>query len=106
MTLLVVTYKSCKANILLDDDIISIQYIGSNEQGKGHARKLIEKIESLAKNNKVKEIWVPTVVSEKLSILLKHMQYQYVNFGIHPMMPNREDVMGYQKTLEIEGKTI
>ncbi len=100
MTLLVISHESCEAEVFLNDGIASIQSIFSKEQGKGHARKCLEKVELIAKNKKIKEIWFPTVVSPRLEKLLTHMKYKFVNFGKHPMMPDAEDVFGYKKTLQ------
>jgi len=99
MTLLVISYESCEAEVLVNGKIASIQSIMSKQPGKGHARKCLEKIEIIAKNNKVKEIWFPTVINPRLERLLEHMQYKFVNFGKHPKMPHAEDVVGYKKIL-------
>jgi len=102
MTLLLISHESCEAEVLIENKgIASIQSIGSEIQGKGHARKCIEKIELISRNRKVKEIWFPTVVNPRLEKLLSHMNYEYVNFGKHSMMPEADDVMGYKKILEM-----
>ena len=100
MTLLVISHESCEAEVFFNDNIASIQSIFSKEQGKGHARRCLEKIEIIARNKKTKEIWFPTVISSRLEKLLTNMKYDYVNFGPHPMMPDSEDVLGYKKILK------
>lgn len=99
MSLLIISHESCDAEVLFSDKIASIQSIMSKQEGKGHARKCLEKIELIAKNKKVKEIWLPTVISPKLEKLLFDMKYDYVNFGKHPMMPDAGDVLGYKKVI-------
>ncbi len=99
MTLLVIWHESCEAEVLVNDKIASIQSIISKEPGKGHARKCLEKIEIIAKNRKVREIWFPTVINPRLEKLLEHMQYKFVNFGKHPKMPYAGNVIGYKKIL-------
>lgn len=100
MTVLTITHESCEAVVLIErKGIASIQGIGSIEQGKGHATGCIKKIETIAKNYKVKEIWWPTVLSPILEKLLLKLNYKYTNFGPHPMMPDAEDVIGYKKIL-------
>jgi len=100
MTCIVISYESCDAEVFFNDGIASIQSIFSKQQGKGDARKCLEKVEIIAKNKKVKEIWFPTVISPRLEKLLTNMKYNYVNFGKHPMMPDGEDVLGYKKIIE------
>jgi len=97
MTSLIISYESCEADVLFDDKVASIQSITSKQEGKGHARGCLEKIELIAKNKKVKEIWFPTVLNKRLDKLLLDMSYDYVNFGKHPMMPDADDVFGYKK---------
>lgn len=101
MTQLIISHKSCEASILIErKGIASIQGIGSKEQGKGHARECMKKIEIIANNYKVKEIWYPTVLSSALEHILLSMNYLHTNFGPHPMMPDTDDVIGYKKILE------
>lgn len=99
MTLLIVSYGSCEAEVLLSNKIASIQSINSKQQGRGHARECIKKIETISKNKKIKEIWFPTVLSVRLATLLQHMNYKFTNFGKHPKMPDAGDVLGYKKIL-------
>jgi len=99
MTLLVISYESCEAEMLVNDRIATIQSIMSKEPGKGHARKCLEKIEIIARNKKVREIWFPTVINPRLEKLLENMQYKFVNFGKHHKMPDANDVVGYKKIL-------
>ena len=99
MTLLVISHKSCEGIVYFNEGIASIQAIGSKEEGKGHATKCIEKIETIAKNKKIREIWFPTVLTARMEQLLLHLEYKFTNFGPHPMMPDGEDVTGYKKIL-------
>lgn len=99
MTSLVISHESCEADVYFNEGIASIQAIGSKEEGKGHATKCIEKIETIAKNKKIREIWFPTILSERMEKLLQHLGYEFTNFGPHPMMPDDGDVTGYKKIL-------
>lgn len=99
MTSIVISHESCEAEVYFNEGIASIQVIGSKEEGKGHATKCIEKIEIIAKNKKIQEIWFPTVLSKRMESLLKHLGYEFTNFGPHPMMPDTGDVIGYKKIL-------
>ncbi|MGI0057327.1 MAG: hypothetical protein ACREAK_08140 [Nitrosarchaeum sp.] len=96
---LIIKHESCDAEVFFDDNIASIQSIFSKEQGKGHARKCLEKIEQSAKSKGIKEIWFPTVISPALEHLLKDIGYDFVNFGKHPMMPDSGDIYGFKKVL-------
>lgn len=104
MTTFHLSFKSCEAVIFIDKKtpfIASIQSIVSKEPGKGHARGLMEMIETILKNKKkVKEIWYPSVLSLRLEHLLEGMGYRWTNFGKHPKMPYAEDVTGYRKVLK------
>ncbi len=57
MTLLLISHESCNAEVLFDDKIASIQVITSKKEGRGHATKCMEKIETITRNKKLKEIW-------------------------------------------------
>ncbi len=100
MTLLIIKHESCDAEVLFQDGIASIQSIFSKTEGKGHAKECLKKIEKIARNKKIKEIWFPTVISSKLEKLLEHSGYNFTNFGKHPMMPDAEDVVGFKLTLQ------
>lgn len=100
MTLLDISYESCTASVLIErKNVAAVQGIMSKVQGQGHARGCIKKIEIIAKNYKVKEIWWPTVVNTRLEKLLLSLGYEFTNFGPHPEMPQNGDVTGYKKVL-------
>lgn len=99
MTLLLISHESCEAEVLFDNEIASIQVITSKKEGRGHATKCIEKIETISKNKNLKEIWF-TTVSKRMEQLLLHLGYTFTNFGPHPLMPDAEDVTGYKKVLK------
>jgi hypothetical protein len=98
--ILQVYHESCQAEVLFDGTICSIQGIHSKTQGKGHATICIKKIEIIAKNKKMKEIWFPTVISPKLAKLLHNLGYIYTNFGPHPKLRDSPDVTGFRKILK------
>ena len=95
--LLIIKHESCDAEVFFDEGIASIQSIFSKEEGKGHAKKCLEKIKESAIKRGIKEIWFPTVLSPKLEHLLLKSGYSFVNLGKHPMM--NEDVFGYKLQL-------
>lgn len=100
MTLLLISHESCNAEVLFDNEIASIQVITSKKEGRGHATKCIEKIETITRNKKLKEIWFPSVLSKRMAQLLVHLGYTWTNFGPHPDMPDAGDVIGYKKVLK------
>ena len=100
MASLLISHASCEADVLFDDEIASIQVIRSKKEGRRDATKCIEKIETISKNKKLKEIWFPSVLSKRMAQLLLHLGYTWTNFGPHPNMPDGGDVIGYKKVLK------
>lgn len=102
MSVLEISHKSCKSIVLFGDRIASIQGIMSDDPGKGHATQCIKKIEIIARNKKIREIWFPTVLSPILEKLLIKFGFEFTNFGPHPEMPDDGDVTGYKKVLGVK----
>jgi hypothetical protein len=94
-------YGSCNAQVFVGDEVASIQDINSKIEGKGHATMCIELIEQFARESSLKEIWFPTVLSQRLANHLSKVGYQLKNVGKHPKMD--EDVFTYVKTLRGNG---
>jgi len=102
MSLLIIKHESCDAEVFFNEKIASIQSIWSKEEGKGHARECLKKIEESAKSKGINEIWFPTVISPKLEHLLYNVGYNFVNLGKHPKI--QEDVYGFKKVLTKQEK--
>ena len=103
MTTLHLSYLSASAVVYCEKGghIASVQSISSRAQGMGHGSAMVRRIEKIVNNRKnITEIWYPTVISDALAHILDKLNYDYTNFGPHPMMPDSGDVFGYKKTLE------
>lgn len=89
--LLEIKFKSCKAEVFFDKDCASIQSIESKEQGKGHAKECINKIEQWARIKQIKEVWFPMVINPKLELFLLKNGYKSTK-QIHPIMKEEVEI--------------
>jgi len=72
------SYKTATAEVLIGKAIVvkktlrimSIMFIENTERGNGNGSKLIHYLESYARQCRCNELWFPTVMSEKLVLML------------------------------------
>jgi len=80
-------HEMCFAFVEEANDMMSVGFIISMQEGKGHARGMMEKITS----TKVKEIRLLAVESAAIEHLAKEMGYSFVNYTKDADIVNRPD---------------
>ncbi len=90
---LIAKFESCEAHIVRSKKTVSIIFIMSAVENKGHAQTMLQNVITFARFVNAKEVWYPTPLNGKMFYLAGKLGFKWKCLGYDKRV--KEKVYGY-----------